>query len=305
MSKLIDFNALCHEYRIIHIEEGDHHCTEGWVQVHCPFCGDGTHGYHLGYSLEHGTMNCWKCGSHSIVQWLRAILPVSRRGQIKTILEKYGTRQTISRNTKSKKIRKRNVKAPVGCGKLQKAHIRYLKSRNFDHKKLAETWGLMGTNHLSANWRWRIIAPIHDVESRIVAYTGRALAYEIDPRWKTTEEDLMAVEPKSLIYGIEKADPNTGVLVVEGPSDVWRMGPGAVGLLGIDWKVEQAAQLKKFQRRYIMFDPGTTSQRRARELAQWLAPFPGETEVITGIPSDPGDLSDQEAKNIMKELSLL
>ena len=91
-------------------------------------------------------------------------------------------------------------------------------------------------------------------------------------------------------------------MVTEGIFDVWRMGIGSIGLFGIDWKQEQASILKKFTHRFIMFDPETQAQKRAKELASWLSPFPGETEIITGLKTDPGDLSQTKADNIMKKL---
>lgn len=92
------------------------------------------------------------------------------------------------------------------------------------------------------------------------------------------------------------------MVIVEGPTDVWRLGPGAVATLGVDWTVEQALQLKDYSRRYIMFDPDSPGQRRAQGLADWLGMFDGETELIEEMSSDPGGLPQAEADQIMKEL---
>jgi hypothetical protein len=90
---------------------------------------------------------------------------------------------------------------------------------------------------------------------------------------------------------------------VEGATDVWRLGVGAVAVLGIDWKKEQVAILKNFSRRFVMFDPEPLAQKRAEKLAESLSLYGGETEVITGLKCDPGDLPQDEADQIMKELS--
>jgi len=81
-----------------------------------------------------------------------------------------------------------------------------------------------------------------------------------------------------------------------------RMGIGSVSIMGIDWKIEQAFILKDFKYRFIMFDPEPKAQKQAQKLAAWLAPFPGETEIISGLKTDPGDLSQEEANKFMKEL---
>jgi len=240
---LVDFILLCREQRIPYLEEGNHHCHDGWIQVPCPFCGDGNDGWHLGYNIEFGNMNCWRCGKHNIFEWLKKVLPNSIKHKVPAIIQQYQITGHKKHVVKPEMVRKRNIKPPFGSKSLGTRHIQYLKSRSFEPKKLIPLWNLQGTFNLSKSWNWRIIAPIHNQDRQIVAYTGRALSDEIRPRWKTSENEEMVEDPKKLIYGIEKVNPEKGVLIVEGPSDVWRMGPGAVGLLGIDWKVEQAGIL--------------------------------------------------------------
>jgi hypothetical protein len=118
-----------------------------------------------------------------------------------------------------------------------------------------------------------------------------------------TPDESLPVDPRSLLYGIN-AVPGNAVVVVEGVTDVWRLGYGAVATLGMDWKVEQADQLRAFERRYILFDPGEKAQGRAEELAEWLSFFPGITEVVDGLRTDPGDFSDTKANRIMQTLGL-
>lgn len=300
---MLDFITLCRAESFPMLESGHHHCVEGWVQTHCPFCGDGSHGWHLGFSIEHGNMNCWKCGKHTAWEWLKAILPPGAGSRVGMLLKKYKSNVQIIA-TKKIVTRGRNAKAPIGLKELSKKHKAYLYNRNFDSDYLESEWGLKGSKHLSMDWNWRIVAPIRDIDNRIVAYTGRTLSSSVKPRWKMTKDSEMSTDPKKLIYGIEKVNPDKGVLIVEGPSDVWRMGPGAVGLLGIDWQVEQAGLLRQFKRRFILFDNQDVAQKRAEELGRWFAGLPGETEIITGIKSDPGDLNPAEADNIMKELGL-
>ena len=61
-------------------------------------------------------------------------------------------------------------------------------------------------------------------------------------------------------------------------------------------------QLKDFRRRFVMLDPDSAGKHRAEQLANWLGMFEGETELIEGLSSDPGDLSQREADKMMKEL---
>jgi len=300
---MLDFIKLCRDKNISYLESGHHHCHDGWVQVHCPFCTEGIHGWHLGFSLEKGNLNCWRCGSHSAWEWLNVVFK-NREESAKQIYKLYSINSASSVSATPIKVRGKKAKQPEGMEPLSKVHKQYLADRKFDYKKLVDEWNIQGTKNLSnEGWWWRIIAPVNNVSGSTVAYTGRALRPSVLPRWKFSREEEMSEDPKKLIYGIDKVQDR--VLIVEGVSDVWRLGPGSAALLGIDWKVEQVFILKNYKHRFIMFDPEPEAQKRAVGLANWLAPFPGNTEIITGIGSDPGDLKQKEADNIMKELEFL
>lgn len=297
---MLDIIRLCREKRIPFLESGHHHAHQGWVQLHCPFCTDGNHGWHLGFSLHRGNLNCWRCGSHSAWDWLNRVLRASDRSTVAQVMAEYDNgRRSLPDKLKA---RKRSIQPPLNSGPMTEVHRRYLRSRGFIPEKLEREWGLMGTSHLSGEWNWRVVAPVHNGLGEIVAYTGRSIDPEVRPKYKTTDNEDMLVDPKSLVYGLHKV--RDSVLVVEGPADAWRMGPGAVSLLGIDWKLEQALQLKQFKRKFIAFDPEPEAQKRAEELAEWLGLYGGEVEIIDGLGSDPGDLPQGEADKLMKELGI-
>ena len=300
---MLDLISLCRDQGIPYLQGGHHHTTVGWIQLNCPFCGDGSEGWHLGWAVSSGVMNCWRCGKHRETDWLRELYPASPN-LVRDLLRKYRLTSPIISEKKQVKTRKRDASPPKGCGEMRKIHWEYLKLRGFNPEKLRKEWDLRGTSQFSGIWNWRIIAPIRDITGRIVAYTGRAISAENSPRWRTSKDSEIACDPKSLLYGIEKASPEKGIVIVEGPADVWRLGPGAVALLGIDWKIEQALLLRHFKRRYIMFDPEFAAQKRAKELANWLSAFPGETWIISETETDAGDMSEKNAKKIMQELGL-
>jgi hypothetical protein len=300
---MIDFISLCKDQRLPFLVSGHHHCGDGWIQTHCPFCGDGSHGWHLGFSTEYGNMSCWRCGKHSLLDWLRRMLPAGSGSQIGKIIYSHETgRRNIVK--KKKVIRKRNAKSPPGLESLQQSHRNFLLKRNFDPVSLVLNWGLKGTGHLSLQWNFRIVAPISNKKKEIVAYTGRTLADDVKPKWLTSSDEETKGDPRTLIYGIEYTETDKGILIVEGPSDVWRMGRGCVSLMGTSWHIKQAAILRNYKRRFIYFDPEDNAQIKAAELAHWLSVFPGETEIITDMKTDPGDLPQQEANYIMKELGI-
>jgi len=146
-----------------------------------------------------------------------------------------------------------------------------------------------------------VVYPIRNEASEVVAYQGRAISEDTKPKYKmTTDEDCLE-DPRTFLYGIDKV-PGKTIVIVEGVTDVWALGPGAVGTFGIDWKTEQANKLRQFENRFIMFDPDRQAQRAAQRLAEWLSYYPGNTEIVHGLRTDPGSMSRQERKNIRRRL---
>ncbi len=217
------------------------------------------------------------------------------------ILKENETRKTIA--PRQNKARRKTVVKPPQIEKLQRAHKTYLRRRKFNPDKLVEEWNLQATCHLSGAWSWRIIIPFYDQDENIIAYQGRTISKNRKPKYKMTEDDKLPVDPKTILYGIDKV-PGDSIIVVEGVPDVWRLGAGAVATLGIDWKIEQANQIRKYKRRFIMFDPEPQAQKKAHALAKWLSFYGGETEIIDDLKCDPGSLSPKYAQGIRRELQI-
>jgi len=292
---MLDGISLFKEYKIPYVESGYHQCHQGWVQIHCPFCGDGTHDWYLGFCLEKGNFNCWHCGGLSVWKVLVKILGSEQ------IAKK--AMATYYSDTKQKPVpvvaRPKTLWTPPGLESIKKVHKQYLKKRGFDHHALAK-WEIQGTTYQSGDWNWRIVFPIHDINGKPVSWCGRTVDPDTKPKYKMSDNRHILVNPKEMIYGIHLA--KDFVVIVEGATDVWRLGVGAVAVLGIDWKMEQVSILRQFPRRYIMFDPEPQAQKQAQKLAENLSIYPGETELITGLDSDPGDMDQKQADAFMKSL---
>ena len=294
---MIDFRAIGHRYGIPIIDGGHHHCAAGWLQTHCPFCSPGS-GFHLGFSLERGNFHCWRCGGHRVMEVLAKLC--GGEASAKEAVSKYreGSRQILP----TIPVRLRTAWIPRGIRPLRPAHLHYLKGRKFNPDLLVKEWGLLGTDGLSElGWRWRVIFPIQNREGNTIAYGGRAIGKGVKPKYRFPTNRQFTQDPRGVLYGIDRVEGDA-VVICEGPTDVWRLGPGAVALMGVDWKTEQADALKGFRRRYIMLDPDPAGKRKAEDLAHWLAMYSGETEIIEDLPCDPGDLPQREADQIMKEL---
>jgi len=292
----MNLEVILQEHGVEYIDSGHHHCHEGWIQLNCPFCTDGAYGWHLGYNLETHRFNCWRCGKHSVWEVLNALIPLPKGALYKLTQEvRRGAPDTKPQRVV---VRKALPKAPLGTGPLDSQHKRYLRKRRFSPARLINEWDIKATGHLSGEWSWRIVIPIYDEEGNIEAYQGRTISKSVKPKYRTSEG-----APSDLLYGIHRAKGDA-VIIVEGVTDVWRLGAGAVATMGVDWGKEQANRLRRYDRRYIAFDPEETAQRRAEELARWLAFFPGVTEIVEDLRTDPGDLSDNESVDLMRQLNV-
>jgi len=279
-------------------DSGHHHTSIGWVQLHCPFCSGGVSGWHLGWHVDTGHFHCWRCGGLKLWDMIGAWLNTSTGAVIYRTIQEYQTDTRV--HQKQKAPRRRTIKFPLRTERLCKAHIKYLRSRGFDSLQLVKTWDLTGTMHLSGIWNWRIIIPIHNADGTVVAYTGRSIK-DAKPKYRTVSDKDALESPADQLYGIHKVTGDA-VMIVEGPIDVWRLGPGAVATLGVDWTQVQANKLRRFKRRYVMYDP--EAEQEGKDLAHYLSLFPGETEILSGLDTDPGDMSSTDAQQLMEELDI-
>ena len=106
----MDIERLLRDYHIPYIVDGHPHCTDGWVNVHCPFC-PGSQDYHLGMHKEHPVSHCWRCGGHSSIDALHRMLnlPIA---EIQKIIKKYGGSSRSKKTTKEPKIAINPFKLP-------------------------------------------------------------------------------------------------------------------------------------------------------------------------------------------------
>lgn len=267
-----------------------HHARHGWLAIRrCPFCSSDN--YHLGYNLTRGYFNCWKCRGHGVI---RTLLQLGVPYPVASSFFK--GRELLPRELAKERIK---LVEPPGRGDLLKHHLDYLRGRGFeDPALLARTWELEGIGRLGGRLAWRIYIPIVHRDHR-VSWTTRAVGdVPESQRYVSASPEEESRNHKEVLYGLDFVLHST--IVVEGPSDAWRIGPGAVATLGTGYSAAQVRLLSKVPYRYICFDRSRNAQRLAGELASELAPFPGETHVVELDAEDPGSASPKEVKMLRK-----
>lgn len=272
--------------RIPFLESGHKHSRVGWIQLEiCPFCN--SHNYHLGYNLSTGYFHCWRCRGHHPMSVL------VRLGLNHQEAQAFWKGQ---RNFELPAEKPRTGLKEPKYGKLLGAHREYLRSRGFEPKEISDLWqvgGLGIAGHLS----WRLYIPILLNDER-VSWTTRAVGDGIQQRYLSASAGEESVNHKSLLYGADYCLHSA--IVVEGPVDAWRIGPGAVAVLGTAYSTSQVNKLLKYPLRVICFDSEPGAQRVAKELAAQLSGFPGKTLNVELDANDPGTASKKEVRLLRK-----
>ena len=277
-------------------EPGDKHYRSGWVNVPCPFCV-GSPGFHLGFYIPKSYWNCYRCGWHNQTEVVKDLLNVSWE-EAKRVAVQYGGRPVSAKEAPLKDTPSKIV-FPRGTDVLGSRHRRYLFERGFDPDILAEEWGILGTGP-SGPYKFRIIVPIH-LNNKVVSYQGRDITDASPFKYKACPMEQEVVSHRNVLYGIDNVRSHT-VLVTEGVTDVWRLGPGAVATFGVEWSIAQASRLKDFPRVCILYDAERQAQKRAEALGGVIAGF-GSDVLILQTPfdkPDPGSLTDVEAREFMR-----
>ncbi len=293
--KNYDLVKLYADYNIDCNSDGSNSAA-GWLNTKCPYCEDSSN--HLGYNIHSNYFNCWKCGWHPVDETLSILLDI-HKADIPKLLKEYKTHFIESDKKPVRTIKQ--IQLPSSLP-LNNRHRQYLSDRDFNPDKLIERYNLTGTSHIG-NYKFRIIAPIL-YGQKIVSYQGRDITEKSKTPYKACPNNEEIRPHKHCLYALDNV-PGDTVIIVEGITDVWRLGNGAVATFGIKFKLEQVNLLRRFKKRYIFFDNDPDAQKQANKLANLLSHFDGETyELFSTDMTDPGALKQSQADNIMKEIGL-
>lgn len=190
----------------------------------------------------------------------------------------------------------------VPVDRLLEAHTAraYLRKRNFDPVALWETWWVQFCElsvGAQPNPSRRLIIPIYDADERLAGWQARFVG-ECPPE-VPKYLSCKGMKKSQLLYGLAEARSTTGpVVIVEGPTDVWRLGPGAVALFGKDMSLPQQALLDQhLPGRHVVVMLDRDAQDKAQDLQRTLLNR-GRVTVLAGLPEgrdDVGDCTTDEA----------
>lgn len=289
------------DYNIFFLTEGHKHTSPNWVHTECPFC-TGNPGYHLGYSLISENYTCWRCGWHPVSLTLSKLMRLPEYEVIK-IIKEYGITLKSDKREIIPLIKTKH-KFPSNVIPLSLRHKVYLAKRKFDPEYLERTWKLMGTGPVSnldnISYKHRILIPFI-WEGNQVSFDSRDITGKHQNKYQACPKAREYIEHKSILYGNQEAWKETGI-IVEGPTDVWRLGETAAATSGIKVTTAQIRVISKsFKKVIVIFDNEIEAQKQAKNLVKQLK-FRGVKAKNLTVDSDPGSMKEDDAKYLIKNL---
>jgi DNA primase len=269
--------------------------------VNCPFCGEDN--YHCGVNLDSKRYSCWVCSlSGTVVKLVGVILKINY-GQANRIIDEYRGHYYEA------PVRKLSAEVimPSHISDLTSKGIDYLTNRGFDPNVLVTKYGLKETNMFSKltveeqtwNFKCRIIIPII-MDHEIITYTGRDWTDQQDPRYRNAPIEAGTMLTSECVYNIDTVTDR--ILIVEGPTDVWKLGEESVATLGVKFSHAQINRIikRKLKKAVLLFDAG--AEGSVRILADVLGPYIPDLKVFIVEDQDPGSMNIIEAHKLKYDL---
>lgn len=196
--------------------------------------------------------------------------------------------------------------------------MRYLRDREFDPKVLARKWDVRYCAHcLTSRPRIdepRLIIPIYqpqssvldirpDLPEKLVGWQGRLIDPASDaPKYMTS----YGMRRNEVLYGLGQAITSERqiVVVVEGVTDAWRIGSGAVALFGKSISPFQSKLLvRSFPNRPVVVLLDKDAEKQAKDVQDSIAQLrnevgDGAAVVLCKLPRGVSDPADHDRKSL-------
>ncbi|MCK9281503.1 MAG: hypothetical protein M0P71_12835 [Melioribacteraceae bacterium] len=290
---MVNIKQLLDDYNIPVFTEGKN-TQRGWINIQCPFCDDKSS--HGGFNITKGYYSCWQCKGHHMDQVLSLLLDCTP-WQARKIMDEYEV-AAVMREERKKVPKANKIIFPKGTTDLQKAHRKYLINRGYDPDEIIKTWGVQGTG-MHGPYKHRIIIPII-IDEQIISFTSRDITDRAELRYKSCSIENEVIHHKHVCYGSDFIKYKRAI-IVEGPLDTWKIGPGALATFGTGFSPQQVLFLSGIlDSAFIMYD--RKAEKEARLLGFQLAALINHVEYIYdyGV-KDPGEMNKKEIVEIRKK----
>ena len=287
--------------RGIPYDEAGKNVQENWLGMQCLWCEDDSN--HLGIDLNSKGINCWRCPlKGTIIKLIMKIDSCSFASSLR-IVRKFSHISTLadsrSQGPEQLTAAPSRVELPsLSENKLLQLHSNYLLKRDFDPYFIFKKYKLRSNGPLG-NFNLRLIIPFYE-RKRLVTYTTRDVTDKAKTPYVHCSKSESILNPKQTLYNIDTVEDTA--LIVEGVTDVWRMGDGAVATMGDKWTPKQLRLLKHLKRCFILYDTEEEAQENAEKLGYNLSITVPDVHVLGLEYGDPADISPDDVRSIRKEI---
>ncbi len=293
---MIDVERFLSDHRIPYATSGSN-VSRGWIGLNCCYCSDNSG--HLGIHLNTGAVSCWKCGKHRLLPTLARLSGMPESDTL-VLMKRYET--GIQRHHVDERKASAQVVTLPAFNWTGRA-TDYLLDRHIQPFHIKE-YGLQYGGNVG-EWAFRIIIPVVS-GGQVVSATGRTICKTVEPRYYNLPIERSVVDIKHTFLGMDKCLKRDHVVLVEGPFDAIKGGPGVISGFGSSLKRQQLLMLTRFKKVTLLFDSDATGRRKARILAEQLQRLGIDTETVflDDGGKDLGDLTHSEVCNVRAELGL-
>lgn len=190
------------------------------------------------------------------------------------------------------------IKFGLGCSLDSEGIRNYLNLKGYSDSSIVDA-GLL-TKRLSDVFAYRLIVPIIDYKSRVIAFGGRAVKNEHSPKYRNSNNNLTFDKSNALyninvIRKLSRSDFQF-VILVEGYMDVIALDKygiiNSVASMGTALTIEQCKLLKKYTDMvYVCFD-GDSAGQKATLSALDILKGVGLEVFAMNLPTDANDPDD-------------
>lgn len=271
--------------------------TQGWVNIRCIYeaCGDISN--HLGIHKKSGNHNCWKCGGKGSFVKLVSMIDQCGIGRAKRIAREFYIGKGQLEYYEDRPSNHSMSLPKEATDELPKPHLRYLRSRGFDPEEIQQRYKIKAC-YVTGKYRHRIIIPVF-LKGYLVNFQALDVTDKAQAHYRTVPNKEAVIRSDRLLYNIDNV--GEAVALVEGVTDVWRIGFGAVGVFGsrlTEGKIRLLAD-SGVQTVYVVYD--NDAAERGHEAAKKLKKVIREVEHIR-IPEGDPDKYFLENPNDLAEL---
>lgn len=283
--------------------------SKDWISVQCLWCDD--HANHLGIHTTRGTINCFRCPVKGTVFKLVMKLERCNFETAEALLSKFNRfRSTDSlplpteRSFKFERLAKSDSKLNLLSqynfdNSMLPIHEAYLKDRYFDPIHLIEKYKILFCGPVGL-YRLRIIVPVYE-RGKCISFTARDATNRASTPYLNCPNEESVYDIRDTIYNLDNST-HPDVIVVEGVTDVWRIGDDCVATLGIKYTPHQVLTLTQYRRCFILYDAAPKAQEQAHMLAKDLSTLVQEVVRLELPEGDPAEMSDDDVKSLRKQV---